>query len=56
MECHNCKYYECSQYENTCNLLGEQYFTPYYGDKKCEVVNCDGEIDKEKYEEWFEYK
>lgn len=56
MECHNCKYYKASQYENECKLLEEQYFTPFYGDNKCPVVEENGSVAIDKYEEWFKYK
>lgn len=56
MECWKCKYYSQSHEENTCWLLEEQYFIPYYGDNKCPVVEENGSVIIEEYEKWFSYR
>ena len=56
MECWKCKYYSQDRYENSCSLLEEQYFTPYYKEDKCPVVREDGSIVEEELEEWFRNK
>lgn len=53
MECWKCKYYQDTIYGNKCSLLNRKHFFTYYRDWLCPVVEDNGSVNIDKYEEWL---